>query len=36
MSGLGRENGPEGLDAYLETKSTIINLTGNYPDAYAQ
>ena len=36
MSGLGRENGPEGLDAYLETKSTIINLSGNYPDAYAQ
>ncbi|HLG85860.1 MAG TPA: aldehyde dehydrogenase [Alphaproteobacteria bacterium] len=36
MSGLNRENGPEGLDPYLETKSTIINLTGNYPDAYAQ
>jgi (Z)-2-((N-methylformamido)methylene)-5-hydroxybutyrolactone dehydrogenase len=35
MSGLGRENGPEGLDAYLETKSTVIDLTGKYPDAYA-
>jgi aldehyde dehydrogenase (NAD+) len=36
ISGLGRENGTEGLDAYLETKSTIVNLTGAYPDAYAQ
>jgi acyl-CoA reductase-like NAD-dependent aldehyde dehydrogenase len=36
ISGLNRENGVEGLDAYLETKSTIINLTGNYADAYAQ
>jgi aldehyde dehydrogenase (NAD+) len=34
MSGLGRENGPEALDAYLETRSTIMNLTGAYPDAY--
>jgi aldehyde dehydrogenase (NAD+) len=36
ISGLNRENGPEGLDPYLETKSTIINLGGAYPDAYAQ
>ena len=34
MSGLGRENGPEALDAYLETRSTIMNLTGADPDAY--
>jgi acyl-CoA reductase-like NAD-dependent aldehyde dehydrogenase len=36
MSGIGRENGPEALDSYLETKSTVISLTGAYPDAYAQ
>ena len=34
LSGLGRENGPEGIDAYLQHRSTIINLTGAYPDAY--
>lgn len=34
MSGLGRENGPEALDAYLETRATIMSLTGSYPDAY--
>jgi (Z)-2-((N-methylformamido)methylene)-5-hydroxybutyrolactone dehydrogenase len=34
MSGMGRENGPEALDAYLEDRSTIINLTGTYPDTY--
>jgi phenylacetaldehyde dehydrogenase len=26
QSGWGRENGPEGLDAYLETKSVFVNL----------
>jgi aldehyde dehydrogenase (NAD+) len=36
VSGLNRENGVEGLEPYLETKSTIINLGGAYPDAYAQ
>ncbi|WP_245153768.1 aldehyde dehydrogenase [Allopusillimonas ginsengisoli] len=35
LSGLGRENGQEGVDAYLQTRSTIINLNGQYPDAYA-
>ena len=30
ISGLNRENGSEGLEPYFETKSTIINLTGNY------
>lgn len=35
MSGLGRENGMEAVDAYLQTRSTIVNLTGNYPDVYA-
>jgi acyl-CoA reductase-like NAD-dependent aldehyde dehydrogenase len=25
-SGYGRENGPEGLDAYLRTKSVVVNL----------
>jgi acyl-CoA reductase-like NAD-dependent aldehyde dehydrogenase len=34
LSGLGRENGPEALDAYLETRSTIVNLSGIYPDVY--
>jgi len=36
VSGLNRENGAEGLEPYFETKSTIINLGGAYPDAYAQ
>jgi aldehyde dehydrogenase (NAD+) len=36
ISGLNRENGSEGLEPYFETKSTIINLGGNYADAYAQ
>lgn len=35
ISGLGRENGLEGVDAYLQTRSTVINLHGQYPDAYA-
>jgi acyl-CoA reductase-like NAD-dependent aldehyde dehydrogenase len=33
-SGLGRENGPEALDAFLETRAVIMNLSGTYPDAY--
>jgi len=34
-SGWGRENGVEALDGYLETKTTILNTTGHFPDAYA-
>jgi aldehyde dehydrogenase (NAD+) len=34
MSGLGRENGPEALDAFLESRAVIMNLGGTYPDAY--
>jgi aldehyde dehydrogenase (NAD+) len=34
-SGWGRENGTEGLDAYLETRTTVISTTGRFPDAYA-
>lgn len=34
LSGLGRENGPEGLDAFLETRAVIMSLTGTYPDPY--
>ncbi|MGP4689357.1 aldehyde dehydrogenase [Agrobacterium pusense] len=34
-SGWGRENGIEGLDAYLETRTTVISTTGVFPDAYA-
>jgi acyl-CoA reductase-like NAD-dependent aldehyde dehydrogenase len=26
QSGYGRENGPEGLEAYLRTKSVVLNL----------
>lgn len=35
-SGWGRENGQEGFDAYLETRTTVISTTGRFPDAYAQ
>lgn len=31
----GRENGLEALDAYLETRTTVISTTGRFPDAYA-
>ena len=27
-SGWGRENGPEGLNEYLQTKSIVLNLEG--------
>lgn len=33
-SGWGRENGVEALDAYLETRATVISTTGVFPDAY--
>ncbi|MBL1418903.1 MAG: aldehyde dehydrogenase [Alphaproteobacteria bacterium] len=34
-SGWGRENGLEALDGYLDTKTTVISTTGQFPDAYA-
>jgi aldehyde dehydrogenase (NAD+) len=34
-SGWGRENGIEALDSYLETRTTVISTTGQFPDAYA-
>jgi aldehyde dehydrogenase (NAD+) len=34
-SGWGRENGIEALDAYLETKTTIISTTGKFADPFA-
>lgn len=34
QSGWGRENGVEALDSYLDTKTTIISTTGQFPDAY--
>ena len=35
ISGLGRENGFEGIEHYLETRATVVSLSENYPDAYA-
>ena len=35
-SGWGRENGLEGLDAYLETRTTVVSTSGRFPDPYAQ
>ena len=34
ISGIGRENGPDALEAYTEPKSTMINLGGEYPYPY--
>ncbi|WP_109467973.1 aldehyde dehydrogenase [Albibacillus kandeliae] len=34
-SGWGRENGVEAMDAYLDTRTTVISTTGKFPDAYA-
>jgi len=34
-SGVGRENGVEAIDAYLETKTTVISTTGTFADPYA-
>lgn len=34
-SGVGRENGVEAMDAYLETKTTVISTTGTFADPYA-
>ena len=36
ISGIGRENGPESLAGYTETKGVYMNLSGNYADYYAQ
>lgn len=35
-SGWGRENGIEALDSYLETRTTVISTTGEYPDPYRE
>ncbi|MBN9273162.1 MAG: aldehyde dehydrogenase family protein, partial [Mesorhizobium sp.] len=35
ISGLGRENGPDALDAYQETKTAVMNLTSTFPDPYS-
>ena len=35
MSGWGRENGIEALDAYLETKTTVVSTTGVFADPFA-
>jgi (Z)-2-((N-methylformamido)methylene)-5-hydroxybutyrolactone dehydrogenase len=34
QSGLGRENGVEAIDAYLETKSVWVELTGGTRDPF--
>lgn len=34
-SGWGRENGIEALDSYLETRTTVISTTGQFPDPFA-
>lgn len=34
-SGWGRENGVEALDSYLETRTTVISTTGQFPDPFA-
>jgi acyl-CoA reductase-like NAD-dependent aldehyde dehydrogenase len=34
-SGWGRENGIEGIDPFLETKTTIISTTGKFADPFA-
>ncbi|WP_300535134.1 aldehyde dehydrogenase [Sphingosinicella sp.] len=34
-SGWGRENGIEGLDPFLETKTTIVSTTGTFADPFA-
>ena len=34
QSGIGRENGMEGLDAYLQTKSIWVELTGESRDPF--
>ncbi|MFT3762262.1 MAG: aldehyde dehydrogenase [Pseudoxanthomonas sp.] len=36
QSGWGRENGLEGIEHFLETRTTVISATGRFPDPYAQ
>ncbi len=36
QSGWGRENGLEGLDPYLETRTTVVSTTGRFADPFAQ
>jgi acyl-CoA reductase-like NAD-dependent aldehyde dehydrogenase len=36
ISGMGRENGPEVIDHYTETRATVIGLSGEYADYYAK
>ncbi|MBZ5788778.1 aldehyde dehydrogenase family protein [Burkholderia contaminans] len=33
-SGWGRENGIGALDPYLETRTTVISTTGQFPNLY--
>lgn len=35
LSGLGRENGVEAINSFLETRSTILNINANFADSYA-
>jgi len=35
MSGWGRENGVDALAPYLETRTTVMGLTGQFPNPYA-
>ncbi|WP_281081936.1 aldehyde dehydrogenase [Variovorax paradoxus] len=35
VSGLGRENGMEALDAYLQTRATIVGTNATYPDVFS-
>lgn len=35
LSGIGRENGPEGLQEYTEPRVTMMSLSGKYPYPYA-
>ena len=34
MSGIGRENGSDALDEYLENKSVFVELTGGTRDPF--
>ena len=34
LSGLGRENGMQAIDEYLETKSVFVELTGGTRDPF--
>ncbi|MGJ4730119.1 aldehyde dehydrogenase [Luteimonas sp. SDU101] len=36
QSGWGRENGLEGLDPYLETRTTVVSTTGRFADPFTQ